>query len=68
MNHVFRLLEKAKSDNRPVPWVLLENVEALLDRGKGRAPAIREITDRIEALGYNSWAHRVVVSAGGFRV
>lgn len=29
VSHVFRLLEKAISHNRPVPWVLLENVICL---------------------------------------
>ncbi|KIY96938.1 DNA (cytosine-5-)-methyltransferase [Monoraphidium neglectum] len=26
VRHVFRLLERAAADHRPVPWVLLENV------------------------------------------
>ena len=26
VKHVFRLLETAAADHRPVPWVLLENV------------------------------------------
>lgn len=26
MRHIFRLLEQAIRDQRPVPWVLLENV------------------------------------------
>ena len=30
VRHVFRLLERAKADGRPVPWVLLENVSAAL--------------------------------------
>ena len=30
--HVFRLLRQARRDCRPVPWLLLENVEAFLNR------------------------------------
>lgn len=39
-------------------------VEALLDRANGQPPAVKEIADRFEQMGYNSWAYRVVVSAG----
>ncbi|KAF5830012.1 S-adenosyl-L-methionine-dependent methyltransferase [Dunaliella salina] len=64
VRHVFRLLHRAKLDGRAVPWVLLENVEALVDRVQGGPPAIQSITDALEQLGYNSWAHRVVCTAG----
>jgi site-specific DNA-cytosine methylase len=62
--HVFRLLKRAKDDGKPIAWVLLENVEALLDRAGGRTPAIKAITDQLEEIGYHSWAHRVICSAG----
>lgn len=39
-------------------------VEALLDRGPDGRPAIQLLTDAFEKLGYRSWAHRVVCSAG----
>ncbi len=52
----------------PLCFLLAPQVEALLDRGRGLAPAIHAITDQLEALGYNSWAYRVVVSAGGVAV
>jgi hypothetical protein len=84
VKHVFRLLEGALAAGRGVEWVLLENVEALLDRGRappaergggaarprGRSnpdappPGIAELAARFEALGYQSWAHRVVNAAG----
>lgn len=38
---MFRLLQQAKDDKHPVPWVLLENVEALLDRVQGSTPPIK---------------------------
>lgn len=41
IRHVFRLLERAIADQHPVPWVLLENVEALLDRVQGGSPPIK---------------------------
>ncbi|KAK9823530.1 hypothetical protein WJX72_003470 [[Myrmecia] bisecta] len=64
VKHVFRLLERALSERRGVPWVLLENVEALLDRTATEAPVIEYVVDNLERLGYHSWAHRVVNSAG----
>ncbi|WIA22484.1 hypothetical protein OEZ85_004780 [Tetradesmus obliquus] len=64
VRHVFRLLAQARSDQRPVPWVLLENVEALLDRCHGGPPLVSWVVGQLEALGYSSWAHRVVSSAG----
>jgi site-specific DNA-cytosine methylase len=63
VRHVFRLLQGAIDRHRPVPWVLLENVEALLDRQAGRLPAAHHVTAALEALGYRSWAQRVVCSA-----
>ncbi|PSC75340.1 methylase [Micractinium conductrix] len=64
VRHVFRLLQRAKDDRRPVPWVLLENVEALLDRHGGDPPVMQYCTQQLIQLGYQSWAYRVVNSAG----
>lgn len=63
VRHVFRLLQTAIQQHRPVAWVLLENVEALLDRQSGEAPAVQHVVRALEKLGYSSWAHRVVCSA-----
>lgn len=63
VRHVFRLLKGAVDAKRPVPWVLLENVEALLDRQTEKPPAVHYIVAALEALGYDSWAHRVICSA-----
>lgn len=52
--HVFRLLEQ-----RPVRWVLLENVAFLLRAKRGRV--LHELLARFEALDYG-WAYRVVDS------
>ena len=54
VGHVFRLLE-----DRPVPWVVLENVPFMLQLNRGSA--IRHVVDRLEALGY-AWAYRVLDS------
>ncbi|DBA96588.1 TPA: hypothetical protein ACH3X1_015451 [Trebouxia sp. C0004] len=64
VRHVFRLLDQALRDRRGVPWVLLENVEALLDRTGGQTPLIDYVASQFESLGYHSWAHRVISSAG----
>ena len=63
VRHVFRLLQGAINASRPVAWVLLENVEALLDRHAGGAPAVQPVVAALEALGYQSWAQRVLCSA-----
>lgn len=63
VRHVFRLLDDSIRRGRPVPWVLLENVEALLDRHGDAAPAVHHVTAALEALGYHSWAQRTVCSA-----
>ena len=34
-------VQRAKDERRPVPWVLLENVEALLDRHGGDPPVMQ---------------------------
>jgi site-specific DNA-cytosine methylase len=39
-------------------------VEALLDRVKGRPAAIQTICDTFEGLGYRTWAYRTICSAG----
>lgn len=52
--HVFRLLEQ-----RPVSWVLLENVPFMLHLNAGRA--MKYVTEHLEDLGYR-WAYRVVDS------
>lgn len=64
VRHVFRLLQRARDDRRPVPWVLLENVEALLDRHGGDPPVMQYCAQKFIELGYQSWAYRVVNSAG----
>ena len=64
VKHVFRLLKVAKDDNRPINWVLLENVEALLDRIGDQPPPIAYILQQLEELGYGSWAYRVIDSTG----
>jgi site-specific DNA-cytosine methylase len=63
VRHVFRLLQGAIKDERAVPWLVLENVEALLDRQTEEPPAVHYIVAALEALGYDSWAHRVICSA-----
>ncbi|KAK9917248.1 hypothetical protein WJX75_002338 [Coccomyxa subellipsoidea] len=63
VRHVFRLLETALRDNRGIQWVLLENVEGLLDRINGQAPVIQYIVEQFERLGYTSWAHRIINTA-----
>lgn len=63
MRHVFRLLDDSIRRGRPVPWVLLENVEALLDRHGDTPPAVHFVTSALEALGYHSWAQRTICSA-----
>ena len=51
---VFRLLHQ-----RPVPWVIIENVPFMLRLKRGRAMGV--IVDELERLGYK-WAYRVVDS------
>lgn len=65
VHHIFRLLRRFQSDyGRPVPWVLLENVQALLDRRGKDSPAIEYILNQFMELGYGSWAYRVISSSG----
>lgn len=52
--HVFRLLEQ-----RPVRWLLIENVPFMLKLNRGRA--MTYVTRSLEQLGYR-WAYRVVDS------
>jgi DNA (cytosine-5)-methyltransferase 1 len=54
VGHVFRLL-----DQRPVPWVVLENVSFMLQLDKGRG--MRTLVEAFEARGYR-WAYRIVNS------
>jgi DNA (cytosine-5)-methyltransferase 1 len=54
VGRVFDLL-----DERPVPWVLLENVSFMLQLDRGRALAT--LVEALEARGYR-WAYRVVNS------
>ena len=63
VQHVFRLLKAAIDDKRGVPWLLLENVEGLLDRIEARPPVIEYVVRQLEEMGY-SWAHRIVDTAG----
>jgi ribosome biogenesis GTPase A len=68
VRHVFRLLQRAIDDRRPVQWVLLENVRALLEQLPGKQPPpIDPLVATLERLGYRSWAYRVLCS-GGFGV
>ena len=63
VRHVFRLLRGAARAGRPVPWVLLENVPGLLERGGGGLEApVERVVSGLEALGY-AWAQRVVCTA-----
>ena len=39
-------------------------MEALLDRTDGKAPIVQFVTDKLEKLGYSSWAQRVINTAG----
>ncbi len=43
--------------------IIPPQVEALLDRAHGEPPLVQYVTGRLEALGYHSWAQRVVNSA-----
>ena len=43
---------------------VVTQVEALLDRTGGQAPLIDYVAAQFECLGYHSWAHRVISSAG----
>lgn len=43
-------------------------VEALLDRVQGGPPVADALATRLEALGYSSWAYRVINTAGAPRV
>ena len=54
VGQVFRLLR-----DRPVPWVVLENVPFMLHLDRGRA--MRHVVDELEDIGYR-WAYRVVDS------
>jgi DNA (cytosine-5)-methyltransferase 1 len=54
VGRVFQLL-----DDRPIPWVLLENVSFMLQLDRGRALAT--LVEAFEARGYR-WAYRVVNS------
>lgn len=66
VQHVIRLLRRAKDDCRPVPWVLFENVLGLLDMPKSgdfvAPPAVQLLTSELESLGYATWAHRCVTT------
>lgn len=63
IRHVFRLLKKAIEVGRGVQNVLLENVEAILDRHGQDPPLMRYIGRQLIGLGYN-WAYRCISSAG----
>ena len=63
VRHVFRLLRESARQGRPVPWVLLENVPGLLERGGESAEApVERVVAGLEALGY-AWAQRVICTA-----
>ncbi len=50
-----------------VPMLPAQQVEALLDRIEGQPSAMQYIAERFEALGYTSWAYRIVNSSGAPR-
>ncbi len=54
VGHVFRLLRE-----RPVPWVLVENVSFMLQLARGEAMEV--LVSEFESLGYR-WAYRTVNS------
>jgi DNA (cytosine-5)-methyltransferase 1 len=54
VQHVFRLLR-----DRPVPWVLIENVPFMLQLSRGAA--MEHVVTELESLGYR-WAYRVMDS------
>jgi len=54
VEHVFRLLR-----DRPVPWVLIENVPFMLQLNRGAA--MEHVVTELESLGYR-WAYRVMDS------
>jgi DNA (cytosine-5)-methyltransferase 1 len=54
VQHVFRLLR-----DRPIPWVLIENVPFMLQLGQGAA--MEHVVTELESLGYR-WAYRVMDS------
>lgn len=54
VHHVFRLL-----DDRPISWVILENVSFMLHLARGKA--LQVIVDALEERGYR-WAYRVINS------
>ena len=63
VRHVFRLLRESARHGRPVPWVLLENVPGLLERGgEGAEAPVERVVSGLEALGY-AWAQRVICTA-----
>lgn len=64
------LVEQSNAAGHPVPFLLLENVEALLNRravNGGYVEAdIVHIVDRLESMGY-AWAYRTIDAAGASR-
>ena len=40
-------------------------VEGLLDRTVGSLPVVQYIVEQFERLGYQSWAQRILSTAGG---
>lgn len=60
VTNVFRLLAEAKSRTGSLPTLMVENVPNMLALERGRAMAY--LIEQIEALGYTSWAYRVVDS------
>lgn len=60
-----KVLASRKSSHTDLSACLHAQVEALLDRTGGEAPLIGYVVGQFEALGYHSWAHRVISSAGG---
>jgi DNA (cytosine-5)-methyltransferase 1 len=57
VTHVFDILEHRIEEERPIPWVFVENVPFMLQLARGAAMA--HVVGEFERLGYR-WAYRVV--------
>ena len=55
-------MELAAQPNSPCRCI---QVEGLLDRQVGTVPVVQCIVEQFERLGYQSWAQRILSTAGG---
>ena len=60
--HILRLLQTAKDNHTPVPWVLCENVPGILNSYGRETTGVECIATEFERLGYN-WAYRIINTA-----